>query len=111
MKRNQGKAQKDILYISISFFVVVALWISSNIYHAAVTSTISEDLEQKILPIDPNFDAETIEKIKNRRKVAPDYSITNATPEANITPSQNLPQNASESADQPIDELENVTTP
>ncbi len=79
----KAKAQKDILYISISSFILVVVWIGSNIYHAHVTSTITPDLQIKILPIDPDFDASTIQNLKSRERIIPVYEISGA----DITPS------------------------
>lgn len=85
MKKN--RAQKDILYISISSFVLVALWVGFNLYHAYATSTITPDLELQIQPIDPTFNTQLIQKLKNRQKIAPVYELTNASAGAEITPS------------------------
>ena len=59
----------DILFLSISFFAIVVLWIASNLYHTWVTTTISDDLQLQIVPIAPKFDTATIEKLKTREKI------------------------------------------
>ncbi len=82
---NRRKAQKDILYISISFFVVVAVWIASNLYHDYVTSTITPDLQSQIEPIDPRFNSRTIQNIKNRKKITPVFEAKNSSTEAGLT--------------------------
>jgi hypothetical protein len=74
MKKN--KAQKDILYVSISSFVLVVLWIGFNLYHAYVSSTIAPDLQLQIIPIEPTFNSAAIQKIKARENVAPVYELT-----------------------------------
>ncbi len=84
MKKN--RAQKDILYISISSFVLVVLWIGFNLYHAQVTSTIEPDLQLQIVPINPKFDTEIIQKLKTREQISPLYEATNASPSAAVTP-------------------------
>jgi hypothetical protein len=84
------KAQKDILYISISSFVLTVLWIGFNLYHAHVASTIEPSLQLQIEPIEPSFDTETIGRLKNRQSVAPLFELEGSsisTPEANTTPS------------------------
>lgn len=83
MKKN--KAQKDILYISISSFLVIAVWVSSNIYHAYVTSTIAPDLQLQIEPIAPRFNTDIIQKLKIRKSVIPVFEVSIATPEAKIS--------------------------
>jgi hypothetical protein len=84
MKKN--KAQKDILYISISSFILVVLWIAFNLYHAYVTSTITPELQSQIQQINPNFDLETVQKLKTRQRVNPAYEFNPASNEATITP-------------------------
>ena len=69
------RAQKDILYISISIFVVAVAWIASNIYHSYTTSQISQEIQLQLDPIDPTFDQATIDKLKTRKKVVPVYEL------------------------------------
>ncbi|HSW48238.1 MAG TPA: hypothetical protein VLG67_04110 [Candidatus Saccharimonadales bacterium] len=80
------KAQKDILYISISSFVLVALWIGFNLYHAHVTSTITPDLQLKIVPIDPKFNTDVIQKLKTRQQITPLYESLSSSSSATTTP-------------------------
>src|SRR5690348_5599282 len=63
--------QKDILYLSISLFVVVAAWIGFNIYHTSVTTKIAQEVQVQVTPIDPTFDLATVQKLKQRQRVAP----------------------------------------
>lgn len=86
------KAQKDILYVSISCFVVVAVWVATNIYHANVTSTIEPDLQTQIVPINPTFDESTIQKIKSRKKILPVFESKASSSEAELTPSPTIPE-------------------
>lgn len=92
MKKN--RAQKDILYISISSFILVVAWVSFNIYHTYTTTTISEDLQMQIIPIDRDFDTTTIQQLQTRSKVAPFNEVKD--PLINVTPT---PQPASSSAE------------
>lgn len=80
MKKN--RAQKDILYISISSFVLVVIWIGFNIYHAAVSSTIAADLQLEINPINPNFNQGTIQRLKRRTKIDPVYQLGSSSARA-----------------------------
>ena len=73
MKKN--RAQKDILYITISSFILVALWIGFNLYHTYTTSTIEPELQTEINPIDSRFDTDTINQLKSRKTVTPVYQI------------------------------------
>ena len=87
MKKN--RAQKDILYVSISSFVLVVLWIGFNVYHAYVTSTIAPDLQLIIQPINPKFNLETIQELKKRTKIEPLYELNGASSEAETINSTN----------------------
>ena len=72
--------QKDILFLFISTFILVVAWIGFNIYHKWATSTISADLQVQIKPIDPNFDTQTIEKLKTREQITPVYELKEISP-------------------------------
>ncbi|MEK7559267.1 MAG: hypothetical protein AAB521_03105 [Patescibacteria group bacterium] len=65
--------QRDILFLSISVFALIAFWIGFNIFHNLAVTTISEPIEKNIIPISPSFDVKTINVIKNRQNVAPLY--------------------------------------
>jgi hypothetical protein len=88
--------QKDILFIFISSFVVVAAWVGFNLYHKWVTTTISPDLQIQINPIESSFDRDTIEKIKSRNRISPENELggtgisptTRPTPSSSPTPEQ-----------------------
>ena len=87
MKKN--RAQKDILYVSISSFVLVVLWIGFNVYHAYVTSTIAPDLQLIIQPINPKSNLETIQELKKRTKIEPIFRLNSASSEAETINSTN----------------------
>lgn len=67
--------QKDILIIFILLFIFVIAWIGSNIYHSAISSTISEAINQDIAPIEPVFDTKTVNKLRERKKVIPSFEL------------------------------------
>lgn len=93
------KLQKDLLYLSISCFIVIAAWVGFHIYHVHVTSTISTDLQQQSAPIDPHFDTDLLSKLKTRQQVAPQYSAlkeqteqaTQTTISPTTTPEPSIP--------------------
>lgn len=64
---------KNILFLLISLFIIVVAWVSFNIYHNAISSTIPEQLENQIIPIAPVFDTNTLEKLRSRQKISPLY--------------------------------------
>ena len=62
-------SNKDLLILSILTFITVVVWILSDVYHAATTSTITP-LEKKLIePLKPSFDQEVILKLKRRGKI------------------------------------------
>lgn len=65
--------RKDILMLLIPSFLIVVFWVTFNIYHNFVTSTIPEDLNVQIVSISPDFDTSIIENLKKRKAVAPLY--------------------------------------
>lgn len=88
--KSKKVTQKDVLFFSISFFIVVLAWIGFNIYHIFVTSTISEELQVQIAPINGNFDTSTLDALETRTKVVPLFSELpvdeEASPAATIRP-------------------------
>ena len=78
--------QKDILTILILLFIFVAAWIGSSIYHSIVNTTISETTSQDILPIQPNFDVQTINNLKQRQNLNPSFELVAATPTPSPSP-------------------------
>ncbi len=72
-------SQKTILLLIVPAFILVVAWIIFSIYHNAVKSTIPENLNIQIFPIAPVFDAQTIEKIKNRKIIIPLYESSGSS--------------------------------
>lgn len=95
-----NRTQKDILFLSISFFIVVVAWIGFNLYHNYVTSTINPDLQMQINPITPTFDRQTIEKLKTRALITPAYDFSGGAivNEPSLTPSTSQIKTSSNSA-------------
>jgi hypothetical protein len=79
--------KRDMLIILLMTFITIAAWIGFNIYHIIVTSTISEELQAQITAINPNFDLDTINKLKSRKSIEPLYQITDTAPKVTATPS------------------------
>ncbi len=67
---------REILFLIISTFIIVIAWIGFNIFHNIKTSTIPQNLTIQILPINPNFDTKTIEELKKRKKVQPNFNMS-----------------------------------
>lgn len=94
---NKNRAQKDIFYISLSSFILVVAWVGFSVYHKWTTTTISEDLQMQLTPIDATFDTQVIQKLKSRLNVTPMYEVINTT--TNTTPSPAPSSAASTSAE------------
>lgn len=71
MKHKEKNKQNDILFILISSFILVVAWITFNIYHIFVTSTISQHIQYQLAPIDPAFDQQTMQQLKTREDINP----------------------------------------
>jgi hypothetical protein len=82
--------RKEAYILLLSTSVLIFAWVLFSILHSAISSTISENLNVQILPINPTFDVKTIEKLKKRVRVIPENTI-DETPEASassgVTPS------------------------
>lgn len=72
--------QKETLIILWLTFLTVVVWIGLSIYHIWATSTISDIDAASIVPINPEFDINTINKLKNREDIEPLYQINASTP-------------------------------
>lgn len=87
--RKYSIKKRDFLNLSISLFAVVTAWVAFSIYHSFTTTTISEDLQMQITPINPTFDTETIESLKSRKKIVPLFQTDGkqeASTPATLTP-------------------------
>lgn len=71
--------KKEILILFASTFIIVLVWIIFNVYHNSVKSTISEKLNFQIQDIDPGFDNQTLEELKQRKKVVPLFEFESST--------------------------------
>jgi hypothetical protein len=74
MKNKKYTIQKDLVFLTLSMFITTCLWIGFNVYDAYATSTISKYLELQIIPINGSFDINTLEAVKSRPVILPDYS-------------------------------------
>ena len=65
--------QRDLLIIIVPIFILTILWVMFTIYHNSTTSTIEDPLTIQIIPISGQFDLKTLDSLKNRTKVEPEY--------------------------------------
>lgn len=57
---------KDMLIISIFTLITVMAWIAFDVYHAAVTSTITQVQERLITPLDPKLDTSVLNRVQEQ---------------------------------------------
>ncbi|MBI2431037.1 MAG: hypothetical protein HYV39_03420 [Candidatus Levybacteria bacterium] len=80
--------KRDFLFVLISGFILVVIWIGFNIYHNAVTSTIPEATSIQIEPIAPTFDMQSIASIKKREKASPVFELSTNQTQSGSTATQ-----------------------
>lgn len=107
MRQKKQNRQNDILFILISSFVVVVVWIGFNIYHIHVTSTISQHIQYQLTPVSPNFNQEVMQQLTKRKNVNPLFEQQGAATlsatqtsqnENSVTPALSGEPNASQSS-------------
>lgn len=59
-------SRKEALFLAIIFFITVITWIGLGILRAKNESTVTPVQEEEIKPLNPQFDTETIESLKQR---------------------------------------------
>jgi hypothetical protein len=60
--------KNDLLVLSIFTFITVFVWIVADVYHAVVTSQITEVQQILINPLNPNLDEIAVKNIQNRKR-------------------------------------------
>ena len=76
--------KNDLLLLLISGVILVIMWIVFNVIHNTISSTITDTLNQQIAPIPAAFDTATINKLKQRTQILPNYN--SASGSAFLTP-------------------------
>src|SRR5574337_353762 len=77
--------RKDIILILIPTFVFVLVWIGFNIYHNSITSTLTNNEVVQITAINPTFDLNTLNSLKQREQFVP-YNPSATESQVIITP-------------------------
>jgi hypothetical protein len=83
--------KNSIIFLLLSAFILVICWILFSIYHNSVTTTVPETITVQVSSIDPNFDTKTLNTLKQRQTVLPDYDAPVTPPSPIPTPSSVLP--------------------
>lgn len=92
--------KRELVTILGSLLVLTILWVVFTIYHNLTTSTIKDPLTIQIIPISGKFDTKTLDDLKKRDQINPDYQAKanpSPSPEANNNPTS---QEATTSAQQ-----------
>ncbi len=59
---------KQLAVISLILFLSIVAWVSFDIYHASVTSSVTAIQQEQVAPLTPVFDNDIILKIKSRER-------------------------------------------
>lgn len=81
--------QRDILFLLICTCIFIFIWIGFSVYTSAFQSTISEDLNQQITSIKPDFNAKILDLLKDKTKAHPVFTFGGASSSAtqvSVTP-------------------------
>jgi hypothetical protein len=95
------KKQKNLIFLLSIILIFTIVWVVSNVYHSAKSSTIEIPLAEEIIPIEGTFDYETVELIKARKRIEVSNDIITLTEEI-----QNEIESATSSSDFLEDEEE-----
>lgn len=76
--------EKDIILLVVPLFFLALLWIGYSVYINSVSSTIPENINVQIAPIDGNFDEKTINELKGRQNLLPVFDSATGSPEAEV---------------------------
>ena len=58
---------RDILILALFTFATVLAWLAADVYHAAITSQVTDVQKQLTTPLNPKFDTSTIDNIRKRK--------------------------------------------
>lgn len=81
--------QKEFLFLLGSMLIIIIAWVVFNIYHNYTTSTLDSNENLTIIPIEGKFDQDTINQVKNRKRVDVSLDLIKnltASPSPTITP-------------------------
>lgn len=83
--------QKDIFYLLVSSFIVIVIWIGANLWHIQNETKLSDLVLMQSTPINPLFDRQTLNKLKERSQATPLFSLKSASQSATLTPTPAVP--------------------
>ena len=85
--------QKEYLILFASVLIVIIMWVIFNIYHNYTTNSVSDNENYVVVPIDNTFDQNTINQIKNRKRVEASLDsieTPSASPSPTIAPTPTI---------------------
>lgn len=82
--------RQELIFLFASIFLVTVAWLIFTIIHNIRTSTITDVLSIQIKPITASFDEETINTLKKRQKIDPNYRLQGTTDSQNASLSSQL---------------------
>ncbi|HLB60777.1 MAG TPA: hypothetical protein VJL83_04200 [Patescibacteria group bacterium] len=59
---------KEWLFLSIVTFLTVMTWTVYDVYHAAITSTLTPYQQTLLKPLDPAFDSNVLDRIEQKEQ-------------------------------------------
>ena len=81
--------QNDLFFVVISSFIVGVFWMGFSIYHAHVSSTLTDTQTVQVVPIKPHFDTKVIDQLKTRSQRDPLFEAPQ--PQASSSPTPTTP--------------------
>lgn len=96
------KKYKNLIFLLTLSLIIVIGWVGFEIYHNSIMSTVNEDLQIQVTPIDPHFDTQVIKGLESRSHIEPAYSSSQSAvvikPTLTPTPTITVQPTASRSA-------------
>jgi len=69
MKTNTGVSKKLLVLIFLTTFTIIC-WIALSVYSVFRKSTLPANLQEQLVPLNPDFDQKTLESLKKRSSVS-----------------------------------------
>lgn len=67
--------QQQLVLLFLYTLIIIIAWIAFNLYNKSATSTITQEQQTQITPLNPAFNEQTIEKLKIRENITPSYQL------------------------------------
>ncbi len=77
--------RKEFFFLITTTCIVIIVWVISDIYHTKANTPVSPTLQQALEPLTPNFDQQTLDKIKKINNTPIQASDNSSSPNPNPT--------------------------